>query len=159
MYGFFRLCCLCFGCLLFLPQGPQGAGEENRRVQTGNDTDHHRYGKGQNRADIHQHRYHTDAQECHSGGQRGVDRSAHTLVDAHVDQLTQRHLITLGAFVLSDTVVDNDGIIDRVAEDGQYNRDKVIVDWEAQQNKDTKGKYRAEVQSLPRCLPKRRQFF
>ena len=63
--------------------------------------------------------------------------------------------------LLSDTVVDNDGIIDRVAEDGQHNRDKVIVDWEAQQNKDPKrkSKYRAEVQSLPRCLPKRRQFF
>ena len=68
-----------------------------------------------------------------------LDRSAHTLVDAHVDQLTQRHLIALGAFVLSNSVVDNDGIIDRVTEDGQHNRDKVIVDWEAQQNKDTKG--------------------
>ena len=82
-------------------------------------------------------RDHADNAQGEAGRDGGHQRTGKALVDGQVDQLGQAHLLlAVQGAVLADTVIDNDGIVDGVAQDGQQGSNKVAVQGNAQEDKD-----------------------
>ena len=61
---------------------------------------------------------------------RGQRRSRQRLVDGVVQQLRQRHLL-VSSQILADAVVDDDRIVQRIADDGQDGGDRGLVELDA----------------------------
>ena len=106
------------GRLALLPRGEHRRGDEDRRVGSREDPDHHREGEVAQRltAEDEQHADQEDGREA------GDQRSGQDLGHRAVDDLREggaRH----PRHVLADSVEDDDRVVHRVAEDGQEGGD------------------------------------
>ena len=63
-----------------------------------------------------------------------MDRTSHSLCDGQVNELVEFHFVAHELFVLTDTVVDDDGCVDGVAQDSEQYSHKVCIDIEAADN-------------------------
>ena len=112
------------------PHGVQRSRNAQRGIATDNRADHHRQCKALYRADAVNRRNNVDDKQRHESGQRCQNRTRHCLIEALVDDSRQ----CIRAFrrgelaVLTNTVVNDDGIVQRVAEDCQDNSDENIVE-------------------------------
>ena len=105
--------------LALLPLGQHGRGDEDRRVGTGGDADHHREGEVLQRLAA-EDQQHADQED---GRQAGDQRSRQHLAHRAVDDLREggaRH----PRHVLADAVEDDDRVVHRVTQDGQEGGDR-----------------------------------
>ena len=116
--------------LMHSPHGVQRSRNAQRGIATDNRADHHRQCKALYRADAVNRRNNVDDKQRHEGGQRCQNRTRHCLIEALVDDSRQciRTLRRGELAVLTNTVVNDDGIVQRVAEDCQDNSDENIVE-------------------------------
>ena len=123
--------CLCFFDFFLGNESQQdGAGHENGRVRTDADTDEQSKGEVMDDAASEEEQTQDD-QQC---GQRGHDCSAQSLVDAGVDNISEaQFLVDLGAEVFTNPVEDDDGVVERVTDNGQQRRNDGQIEFFVQE--------------------------
>ena len=104
------------------PQGPQRTGNKYGGVETDHNTDDDRQGERLDRRNA-QDINHTDGQQ---GGHGRIDRPGHGLPNAGICNLSVG-LFSRVTGVLSDSVHDNDGVIDGITQNRQNRRNKVGI--------------------------------
>ena len=106
---------------------PEGTCKTNRGIEARQDTDYQREGEGDDRVNSVTQRNNGN---CHHSYQRRhscVNRTCHGLIDGHIDKLISGLFLAVKTLIFSDTVIDNDGIVDGVTEDSQHNCHKVCI--------------------------------
>ena len=109
------------------PHDPERTGDAQRGITTGDDTDHHGQCKALYGSDVEHARHHINGQDSRQGGNRGHDRSSHGLGRADVKYRVDADLSAHELSLLTHTVVDDDGIVQRVTQNHQHNGDEVGV--------------------------------
>ena len=105
-------------------QGQQnGRGHIDGRRRAHEHADEHGQGKVVDHAATQQ----VQGQGSHKGGTTGQDGTGQGLVDAAVDEEVQG-LLGRGTQVLAQTVIDDDGVVERITHQGQQGRHDVEVD-------------------------------
>ena len=122
----------------FAPSHPCGSGDTQRSVHTAEHAHHQGEGKGEDAVQTVQLGDDAHHTQSHHRSDGGDDGPAGRLVDGMVDQLFEAGLLAQQAAVLTDTVVDDDGIVDGVAEDGEHGGDEVAVQGGTQQHEGAK---------------------
>lgn len=114
-----------------LPYSPERRRDAVRAVDAGEEADNERERKAQDGLNACDKRDDADSRHCDDRGGGGVYRAAEGLADAHVNKLTEGLAVTVEAAVFTDTVVDDDGRVDGVAEDGEKYGHEVRVNIES----------------------------
>ena len=113
--------------LMTAPCHPQRSCDAQGCVTAAHNTHHHGKGETDDRSDACNDRHYSHRPNGHKGRGTGEDGTSKRLVDTPVDHFADLGLRAHQTAVLTDTVVDNDGTVDGVTQDGQDNCDKVII--------------------------------
>ena len=119
--------------LLLLPHNPQRAGNEVGGIEAGKHTDCHGKCKVFDGFDTVEECEYIDNRDSGNGGECSTDGTAHGLGDTEVHKVCNIHLAR-DARVFTDTVVDDDGVVDGVTDDGQHNRNKDVTNGNLEDN-------------------------
>jgi len=114
------------------PHDPERSGQADGRIRAADQAYHHRQGKLLDAVDIEEKRKDISDADGSEGGQAGIDRASQGLVDRQIDQFGQRHFTLVKTLIFPDPVVDNNGVVDREAEDRQDDSHQRFIQWDAQ---------------------------
>ena len=115
------------------PDYPERSCYKQRGRTAGYDTERHRDRKGAKRGKTEQLRHDDDGNNCDKRCKRGYDISYLNLIDTVVYKLADFHS-GIEPLVFTDSVVNNYGIVQRVAENRKHHRDIVRVDLKPEDN-------------------------
>ena len=107
-----------------MPPYPDGGSDAQGRVSTCDHTDSYRDREAEDRSYAEDISHDTNDKHCGYGRNGSSDRTSERLCAACINKFCNSclgHELS----VLSDTVVDNDSIVNRVTEDSQDNSDEV----------------------------------
>lgn len=126
--------------LVLSPQSPKGTREEERGIETGANAYAHGEGKADDRIKVSDLGNDADRNNRNKGGERGKDVAGEGAVNAHINDFRNRLGGAEFLLVGTNSVVDNDGAVNGVTENGQHNGDKVIVKGNSENDIDKIGK-------------------
>ena len=108
--------------------------EDHRRgdVNGGIDADHDPPEHGEGEVANHRATKRDQRDQSQERRDRGHDGARKRLVERAIDQLGQRHGL-VAAQVLADPIIDDDRIVDRVADDREHRRDRGEIELEPEQ--------------------------
>ncbi len=113
---------------MVFPHGPQGACDADRRVAAGDCTEHHRQCEVLNGLDVVYLGEDINNGDAGKNGDVCVYRTRHRLCDARVYKILSGGLRSHDGLIFPNSVVNNDRIVDREADDRQYRGDERVVE-------------------------------